>query len=209
MGRKKGGGGKLSRSEILQARLNPKLRVAAEIMARIQRRTVSSLIEILVEDAMKHQKISEFRMVRSPRIPADTFKKIEEISLNDAIDYIWSPEEADRFANFAFHLPVLMSPKEASVWHWVNVHTYFWSHFEVRMVTKSGKLLPKTSLTPLRNSQGFLYERFRKHWPLIKSILEDKTSIEKLENFDAPKEKIIKIDHKLPDGINIVDIRYD
>lgn len=51
MGRKKGGGGKLNRSEILQARLNPKLRLGAEIMVRSQRRTLSSLIETLIEAA--------------------------------------------------------------------------------------------------------------------------------------------------------------
>ena len=44
MGRKKGGGGKLNRSEIIQARLDPKLHMAAEIMARAERRTLSSFI---------------------------------------------------------------------------------------------------------------------------------------------------------------------
>src|ERR1700730_16830959 len=51
--KKKGAGGKLSRSEILQARLNPKLRFTVELMARLERRTVSSFIEGLIEKAAK------------------------------------------------------------------------------------------------------------------------------------------------------------
>ena len=41
----KGGGAKLSRSETVTVRLDPKLRYLAELGARSQRRTVSSFIE--------------------------------------------------------------------------------------------------------------------------------------------------------------------
>lgn len=54
--RKKGGGGKLNRSKIIQARLTPDLHKAAEEMARQQRRTLSSFVEMLVEaEAIRQQ----------------------------------------------------------------------------------------------------------------------------------------------------------
>ena len=41
-------GGKLNRSKIIQARLSPDLHCLAEKMARDQRRTLSSFIEMLI-----------------------------------------------------------------------------------------------------------------------------------------------------------------
>ena len=42
---RKGGGGKLSRSETVTVRLDPKLRYLAELAARLHRRTLSSYVE--------------------------------------------------------------------------------------------------------------------------------------------------------------------
>ena len=49
--KRKGGGGKLARSETVTVRLDPKLRYLAELAARKQRRTVSSFIEWAVEQS--------------------------------------------------------------------------------------------------------------------------------------------------------------
>ena len=209
MGRKKGGGGKLNRSEILQARLNPKLRLAAEIMGRIQRRTVSSLIEILVEDAMKNQKISAYRMAESPRVLPESYKKPQDVTLDDVIDHIWSFEEAERFANFAFHLPGLMSPEESRVWLYIHMNPYFWAHRVAKTVTKSGKELPEKSLIPGHDPQSLLYERLREQWPLIKSILEGKTDIDELKKLNPPSAKIITLPYEPSKILEVVDIRYD
>ena len=46
------GGGKLSRSEVVTVRFDPKLRYALELGARAHRRTVSSFIEWAVEKAL-------------------------------------------------------------------------------------------------------------------------------------------------------------
>lgn len=53
----KGNGGKLNRSAIIQARIDPKLHMAAEIMAHYERRTLSSLIETLILKAIEKYKI--------------------------------------------------------------------------------------------------------------------------------------------------------
>ncbi len=51
--KRKGGGGKLSRSEVVTVRLDPKLRFAADLAARKQRRTLSSFIEWAVEKTVQ------------------------------------------------------------------------------------------------------------------------------------------------------------
>ena len=48
--KRKGGGSKLSRSEIIQVRLDPKLRFTAELAARKHRRTLSSFVEWAVSE---------------------------------------------------------------------------------------------------------------------------------------------------------------
>ena len=49
---RKGGGGKLSRSETVTVRLDPKLRYLAELAARLHRRTLSSYIEWSIKEAL-------------------------------------------------------------------------------------------------------------------------------------------------------------
>jgi hypothetical protein len=51
--RKKGGGSKLFRTELVSVRIDPKLRFAVELAARKQRRTASSFVEWAIEEAIK------------------------------------------------------------------------------------------------------------------------------------------------------------
>lgn len=55
---KKGGGGKLCRSETIAIRLDSRLRYFTELSARKQRRTVSSYIEWALDNAIKDTKLS-------------------------------------------------------------------------------------------------------------------------------------------------------
>ena len=60
------GGGKLSRSEVVSIRLDPRLRFGAEIAAAKCRRTLSSFTEWAIEEALKSQSLNEARrMARS------------------------------------------------------------------------------------------------------------------------------------------------
>src|SRR5262245_3013040 len=58
-GRPRGGGSKLNRTETVTIRLDPRLRYLAEIAARVQRRTVSSFIEWVIEKALEHVMLNE------------------------------------------------------------------------------------------------------------------------------------------------------
>ena len=49
---RRGGGGKLARTETVTVRLDPKLRYLAELAARVHRRTLSSYIEWAIKESL-------------------------------------------------------------------------------------------------------------------------------------------------------------
>ena len=204
---KKGAGGKLNRSEIIQARLNPKLRFIAEIMARQQRRTLSSLIESLIEDAAESYKIP---LMLSEKSQTDRYllgkRKYQKISMKAAADLVWSLEEADRFAALALFFPDLLTPEEEELWGFIVYTPYFWAHFEINVESKSGKVLDK-EFWPLVDHHGLIREHLREHWPLLQAILNGEEQAEKLKQLKLPPGKIVKKPDYYPYPIKMVDNR--
>jgi len=93
-----GGGGKLSRSEIVTVRLDPKLRYLAELAARKQRRTLSSFIEWAIEQSLAEVKLTE-RSTIADEAPA-----------------LWDVDECDRFIKLALHDEGLLNYREQVLW---------------------------------------------------------------------------------------------
>lgn len=58
MAKAKGGGGKLNKSETVQVRFDPILKMAAELAAAVERRTLSNFTEIAVEKAVKQSVVA-------------------------------------------------------------------------------------------------------------------------------------------------------
>lgn len=212
MARKKGGGGKLNRSAIIQARLDPKLHFAAETLARSQRRTLSSLIEALLEEAIRKTKIPAV-MNHNTQIDVilENSTERQEVTVKQAVDVIWSHEEADCFAMFAFVLPDLMTADEACLWLHIKSITYFWKHFPINLVSKSGQVLKKKDAWPLTNSQGLVKERLREHWPFLKDVLSGIKSMEdfRILSYDFPEGPMIEKPKDYPHDIKRVDYSAD
>src|SRR4029079_1516887 len=95
---KRGGGGKLSRSETVTVRLDPKLNYLCELAARAQRRTKSSFIEWAIDYALGFVEVPN---------PTPTGKTIA-LAANE----LWDVDESDRLAQLAFYAPVLMTHDE-------------------------------------------------------------------------------------------------
>lgn len=108
--KKKGGGGNLTRSQVVTVRLDPKLKFSAELAARKQRRTVSSFIEWAVEEAIGH-------------LDAKAGS-----SFNDLINRVWDVEEADRFLKLAVNYPDLLTYDEEKIWKLLIKTSTFWNH---------------------------------------------------------------------------------
>jgi len=113
--KRKGGGGKLSRSETVTVRLDPKLRYLAELAALKQRRTVSSFIEWAIEDSLGRVYLQEGGYGNDPGT-----------SVADAAAKLWDVDDADRFAKLALSYPDLLSHEEQKRWKLIRENGYLW-----------------------------------------------------------------------------------
>jgi predicted transcriptional regulator len=104
------GGGKLSRSETVTVRLDPKLRYLAELAARKQRRTLSSYIEWAIEDSLKSVVIYQ----------GTGYQGDDNKSIAEEMGRLWDVDEAERFLRLAIHYPDLLSHQEQEIWKLVQ-----------------------------------------------------------------------------------------
>ncbi|MDO8262021.1 MAG: hypothetical protein Q7T21_02235 [Gallionella sp.] len=113
--KRKSGGGKLSRSETVTVRLDPKLRYLAELAARKQRRTLSSFIEWALEDALSHVQIYDGSGHNDP-----------DLSVGQEAAQLWDVDEADRFAKLAIRYPELLTHEEQVIWKLIKENGRLW-----------------------------------------------------------------------------------
>lgn len=153
----KGPGGKLSRSEIIQARISPKLKFALDIMAQKQHRTASSLIECLIENTCKSFMVTS----------SDTG---EQSDLYSEISRIWHYDEGERFVRFALAFPELLTDEQEQIWQDIRDTSYFWRY-------TPSKNQSNDSLNNMANSSHSINEldskHLNEHWESIKNgVLE-------------------------------------
>lgn len=103
---RKASGSKLTRSETVTVRLDPKLRYLAELAARKQRRTLSSFIEWAIEDSLGRVEI----------YLGSGYNNDPSRSVADESNQLWDVDEADRFCKLAQHYPELMTHDEQRLW---------------------------------------------------------------------------------------------
>lgn len=169
--KKKGPGGNLNRSEIVQTRLSPKLRWAAEILARQDRRTVSSLIEGLVEKAASEEIVNIINSKKDLQnniffeLPS---KRSNPISVKDAVQYMWSESEAERFVAFAIFFPELLTPEEEKMWQFIALNLYFWECFEIRTEQQGKKVA--SQIWPIVNYQSLKRDNLNTYWDTIHGV---------------------------------------
>ncbi|MBN8450440.1 MAG: hypothetical protein J0M13_15830 [Candidatus Accumulibacter sp.] len=113
--KRKGGGGKLTRTETVTVRLDPKLRYLAELAALKQRRTVSSFIEWAIEDSLGRVYLQEGGYGNDPGT-----------SVADVAAKLWDVDDADRFAKLALSYPDLLSHEEQKRWKLIRENGYLW-----------------------------------------------------------------------------------
>ena len=105
---KRGGGGKLSRTETVTVRLDPKLRYLAELAARKQRRTLSSFVEWAIEEILK------------------TIQLPEGENLASMAGALWDVDEPDRFVKLALLYPDMLTHDEQVLWKLITENGYVW-----------------------------------------------------------------------------------
>lgn len=148
--KRKGGGGKLTRSETVTVRLDPKLRYLADLAARKQRRTLSSYVEWALEDSLSRTYLYT---------NGDT-------SLADEASKLWDVDEADRFAKLAFRHPDLLTHEEQVRWKLIRENGYLWKGGYVGKDKKWSWDVDEGSL---------IFEQLRQHWAAFCAVAEGRT----------------------------------
>lgn len=169
---KKGGGGKLSRSETVTVRLDPKLRFVAELAARKHRRTLSSFIEWAVEEAIQEVSL----------LPGET--------AYHAMNIAWDVDESERFTKLALHYPNLLTHDEEVLWKLICENGYLW-----KGSYKDNYNSNKSEWTWKVCPNGLVVEHLRKYWKEFQAVANEETSKDCLPTWLEEKE----IEAKEPD----------
>jgi hypothetical protein len=108
------GGGRLGRSETVTIRLDPKMNYLAELAARSQRRTKSSLIEAALADAL-----SVIRVDVRPHTNNQT-------TIGQIADHVWHVDDPERLKRLVQFAPHLMTYEEQKIWAVIEKNSTFW-----------------------------------------------------------------------------------
>ena len=97
--KRRGGGGKLARTETVQVRLDPRLRYAAELAAGKERRTLSSFVEWAVERAVREIHVTKL-------------KDGQLVTAKQVADELWTEDELARAYQVQTYYPELLTSQE-------------------------------------------------------------------------------------------------
>jgi len=143
--------GEVTRSETLAIRLDPRTRYMLELASRIQHRTLSSVVEWMVNNSLKD-------------IPID-----DERSLASAQADLWDIDESDRLVKLAFKYPGLLSFEEQKIWKLIREYGYFWRGKYVFEHQEEGGYVRYEWTWQTRDSSIFV-DRIRGCWEEIKHL---------------------------------------
>ena len=161
--KRKGGGGKLSRSEVVTVRFDPKLRWGAELAARKQRRTLSSFIEWAVEDAL-----SRYMVNTENDYPTSMLTASREV---------WDVDEADRLAKLALYYPELLNHDEQVLWKLITETGWLWK----------GDYGTGGKWTWEIHRDYLMLDRLREWWPKLIAVMAGELSRDELPETNSKK----------------------
>jgi hypothetical protein len=144
--------GRLSRTEVVTVRLDPKLRYLADLAARKQRRTVSSFIEWAVEHGLDDVRLAD-----------------DDHSVWSNSNSLWDVEEADRFIKLATRYPDLLTHEEQLLWKLLKENGYCWRGAYDRHGDWTWNTLEK----------DVVIERVREHWETFRAAASGDSAAKK------------------------------
>lgn len=103
--------GETSTTVSVGIRIDPKIKFALDMMGRLQKRSLTAVIEWAIANAMNQQAIDSSKGA---------------IKITEAIDAIWSTDEATRFINMCFEVPAMLTYDELRLWDTIKLSKLFW-----------------------------------------------------------------------------------
>ena len=107
--KRQGSGQQLFRTKTVGVRLDPKLKYAAELAARTQRRSLSSFIEWAVQEAV--DRVSVIGGGQTAR---------------ELMPFVWDVSPSTRLAKLAIYFSGLLTYDEQVMWHLIREHPAMW-----------------------------------------------------------------------------------
>lgn len=183
---RRGGGGKLSRSETVTVRLDPRLNYLTELAARAQRRTKSSFVEWAVETVLDEVSV-----------PGTGGYNAEPSSIEDLASSLWDVDEADRLANLALYAPILLTHEEQVLWKVICNYIHVWRG-GWRSINES-----EEEWTYDIDPQSLIRDRLRDTYEQIKRVAQGEMSPSQLQfnRKRRPKIKAQVFDTDLDDDV--------
>lgn len=105
--------GETSTTVSVGIRIDPKIKFALDMMGRIQKRSLTAVIEWAISNAIAQQIYKD---------PDETFA--------DVIDKVWSTDESTRFANMAFYMPDALTYDELRIWETIKASGGLWKKIQ-------------------------------------------------------------------------------
>lgn len=159
---RKGGGGKMSRTETVTVRLDQKLRYLTELAARKHSRTLSSYIEWRLKASLD---IEDVRPVNTPaHVTAPE-------TIGSEGEYLWDVDEADRFAKLALRYPHLLTYEEQVRWKLIRECGALWRGNYSGADKEFAWTVDKSSL---------VFEQLRAHWTTFCAVADSGTGRDSL-----------------------------
>lgn len=102
--------GETSTTVSVGIRIDPKIKFALDIMGRLQKRSLTAVIEWAISNAIAQETVGPHAE-----------------SMADVISNVWSTDESTRFVLQCFHLPQSLTYDELRVWETIRSSAEFWS----------------------------------------------------------------------------------
>ncbi|UEB94620.1 hypothetical protein LIS66_19875 [Pseudomonas sp. HN2] len=144
--------GETSTTVSVGIRIDPKIKFALDMMGRLQKRSLTAVIEWAISNAMSQQAIE------SSKGPT---------KITEAIDSIWSTDEATRFINMCFEVPMMLTYDELRIWDTIKLSKIFW-----------------TVGYPTEYREHLNEWKLRLNWPLLKEHVEEYKNSPSVVEFD-------------------------
>ena len=165
-------GGRLTRSDTVTIRLDPRLNYLCEIAARVQRRTKSSFIEAAIDEAVH-------------RIPLEPRGNPQyTTTVGEDADRLWHVRAHERLIALAQIAPHLMTMDEQEIWAVICEYGFFWrgkwvnegleefGHGSANPPNLSPNVLPKAGTRSWRSLKGRQKQLF---YPSTKNVAQPKS----------------------------------
>lgn len=149
-----------SGSESFSVRLGARTKYGLELIARNQRRSLSSLAESTFHELIRH---SQFTSLTGGTRP-----------LSQVLEDLWDPFEADRVVNLAQMYPALLTYEEDLAWKVVKGEPSFWKNRkttsgEESAIAIADALQSNAAGRPTKRPRDPNMERIRAQWETIKA----------------------------------------